>query len=552
MKRIVVLISILLMCANQIGIAQQSTLSKAEISLDGPGFMRLSPDKKYFATVAKSEKIAKVKVYDVFTGILIREYSYPSIIALEFSPDSKYLATLCVEDLNSDVGSLIFSNIASGEQINFLKLKDNFSLKSFAFHPNGKIISFYIYDHIGIRRNTGKVGKLVFFDIESRKILVDTLITPWVQGGIISVREIQKQERVGNFRMSYNNNGKFLTVWFEQEGQIGIPGNEVTIPVKIFSISGYENSRGQTFNITRIQLAHNEKTYSTVRALVAGGNGAFILSILNGLDLVIDKSTMSLASGKYLFRLEKDDTFSVTSIGEFKPGTIPLSISSDSVMVYYNNTIEAISFQSLKDGNRSQLIQTQQSAINCLQTFTDEVITNHRQKITELKNADSDIMVIEALTGGIFKIKTPPSLKCLGFSYDTYSHSSHSAAEIELENLNEIFDLYRTAWKKADTLGVGIIEKADIIQKKLMLDLSQFEKEYKLLSAKLKKSKMEVDRINQQSEKEQQVKKQKLKPGDKTSKGIVVQRKGNAALIQPNDGTSSDAKWYNLDQFIVY
>jgi hypothetical protein len=244
----------------------------------------------------------------------------------------------------------------------------------------------------------------------------------------------------------------------------------------------------------------------------------------------------------------KNNVLSINKIPNFTDDTIFLNISGDSLIVYKNKNIEAISLQSLKDGERSQLIQTQQNAVNCLQTFTENVIKKLNKQADETVNGTLQNFGINGRD--MFRISPPPPIECLGVSEDYLS-----GRYIEFM-MKEAFNAFRNKWEREDTMGVGIMEKYDKIVKNYKKSFSQTEKKYlPLWEAMKRKYNKQYDIEQNQAQKEAKVRQQKIKSGTRVSfgpfqgGGLVIERKGNMVLVQPDGGTRNDAKWHNVEDF---
>lgn len=569
--------------SRMIKLESAAIVKSAGIPIGEYDFVRLSPDKKYFAIVTKIDlNTDQVAVYDVISAKQILLQQKPDICAVEFSPDSKNLATLFSDRPKGTYQNDIFqysmkvdlTNIVSGETklIVAKKTTNQYNMRlpkgsplfkyvrSFAFHPNGTTIALCEgKDSFGGNFLISKLEFVTFpkvtfeiqpFDPDFDPPLYDTGIGPPLD------RKNNKfdyngyfKNAVGSIRMSFSDNGEILSVWSEKKTNNPYETKSIS-PVKIFNINENTNSTtGRDFGFSSPKLDFAEDKFSEVyRCLVAGGNGTFILRSNKELDgFKYENRSYNLPSGTNLIQI-KNNVLSINKIPNFTDDTIFLNISDDSLIVYKNKNIEAISLQSLKVGERAQLIQTQQSAVNCLQTFTENVIKKLNKQADETVNGTLENFGINGRD--MFRISPPPPIECLGVSADYLS-----GRYIEFM-MKEAFNAFRNKWEREDTMGVGIMEKYDNIVKNYKKSFSQTEKKYMpLWEAMKRKYNKQYDIDQKQVQKEAKVRQQKIKSGTRVyfgpfqGNGLVIERKGNMILVQPDGGTRNDAKWHNVEDF---
>jgi hypothetical protein len=338
---------------------QVAIVKSAGISIGEYDFVRLSPDKKYFAIVTKIDlNTDQVAVYDVVSAKQILLQQKPDICAVEFSPDSKNLATLFSDRPQGTYQDKIFqysmkielTNIVSGEtKLIFAEITTNeYSsrnsplykyLRSFAFHPNGTTIAFC--EGIDSGDNGYVISTLCLGTFPKYTSLNATEIQPYITGvGLPLNKKNDKdwyngrnKDKVGNIRMSFSDNGEILNVWSEKKtNNLYSSDANRPCPLKIFDINEYTNSTGRNFDISSNLDFAESKFSNSYRCLVAGGNGTFILWSNEELGLLkYANRSYNLPRGTNLIQITE-----VTHHGSIKGGFKRLE-----ELCYQNNSVKS-------------------------------------------------------------------------------------------------------------------------------------------------------------------------------------------------------------------
>jgi tetratricopeptide (TPR) repeat protein len=517
----------------------RSNGQRAEFSFSPTDYVKLSPDKNLLFGAKREREDGKVprqiRVYDAVTGITTLDLgSEPYLMDGQFMPNNKeiiFVVTnqgLFLYDITSNQTQLIDLRkySPSGKYT-----QRGIKVLAAAPHPDNKTVAFLF------RNNKDDLG-IALYDIRQDTMLAYGQVEEY-EGKDFDGTKINPRD-FGRMNMSFSKDGKEILIWTNNNGLTKL------------TVTKMKNSRGEVWDIAqeyqdiaallRKEQIKDPKTkdiQNKTKVVIAGGDNIVIA------ELLFRQSDLNKQKATYLLQLKKNKG-SDYLIWRIPNISFPLALDSNSALsIIENGQIVTKPFQELvtlgRELDKTEQLDEQTTVINCLDELTKEALkTIKHTAYNTLGVTSNDVMPLLARGGGRVR------------AYGRCVATGIPQNEFDAMGIENVIQNFITIWRPLDTLGADIVTKSEKLLKTFRSDFQQFKnKEFKEWWKDMEKGSKEYDKNQAAWEAKQSQLKKNLKPGGRTNRGLVIERKGNAVLIQPDGETARNAKWYQISEISV-
>ncbi len=492
--------------------------------------VKISPNGRLVAKLPCNlpEQCKLFTLYDARTGVVVKRFSRidsKEMIDIQFTPNSRMFTWLEVIDSPRRAiikGYDIVSNTL-GIVADFIlpdRLASVSSRLQFAIHPQGKIAVI------------GSYKELVLFDIQTSKQL-----------GSLSYPENEF-----NMHLWSNYRGRANSLTFSDDGKLFYLSQYDKL-LRLYQIKETQSMSGNIlYDIALVNKFSNVLDVTPSGIIATDDNERLAISKIDSLGSLnpIFKNPFSSFQRQGDNKSLKDSTDSKGFMGIFPDGRHIIRRIYERLgtgYTYIQNLFATLEVLTDKVNNREKEITERQNKnlVHELTIFKND-IAKLQEDFSEKKYAKDYEYCLRFRNA----LKNFPEyrLKFTQFLKSVQADSTRTDTKLLSKAISESDELASQFSKQIPQMLPIVESKFDKLQKGMIQEVGSLLRKAEVAEEEYKLKKGLV-----LTEKEFR---KRLKIGSRCSKGIILQVKGDAVLVQPVNGNASNAKWYNFSEIEVF